>query len=148
MMKNTPLFYEARDAIATETYLKASTKTLCKYLEELNIVQPWESDSRSDGAVQRKHEWIEKITTELQRRKDVLRKRVWLIAKVVLIGVVFPLIVLILWSFLSPFFQQNDQPATKAQALKTPKQVQSIPAPLSPNNPIRQDKLQPGEKGK
>ena len=68
--KNSDLFYEARDAVENESYLKAKTRTLRKYLAELSIVQPWESDQLCWHAVQRKHEWIQKINSEIQRRKD------------------------------------------------------------------------------
>lgn len=148
MTKNSKLFYEARDAVQNESYLKSKSKTLRKYLGELSIVQPWESDPLASGAVGRKREWIEKIKTELQSRKVARRRQIRSIAISLLKYIVAPLIVLIIGFFLVRYFQQADQSSSTAQGLKTLIQEQSIPALVSPDNPISPDKPQPGEKRK
>jgi len=114
-MTNSKLFYEARDAVQNESYLKSKTKTLRKYLAELSIVQPWESDPLASGAVDRKREWIVKIKAELEGRKDARRIRIRLIAISFLKYIVAPLIVLIIGFFLVRYFRQADQSSSTPQ---------------------------------
>ena len=108
-MENSKLFYEARDAVQNESYLKSKTKTLRKYLAELSIVQPWESDRNCWGAVERKQEWLQKIKTELQRRKDshLACARSW--TKSILKYVVAPVVVGVILYFVYLLLSSNLQ---------------------------------------
>lgn len=139
--KNSPLFYEARDAVENGTYLKAKKRHLQIYLAELSIVQTWESDRLCWAAVQRKQEWIQKIKTELQRRKDTRRAHAVSVAKFCAKYILAPLIVLIAAFFALRPFQQADQEKKKMQQSQTSPHQQplSIPGPsVSPaeqNNP-------------
>lgn len=104
-MKNSKLFYEARDAVEKGIYLKAKTRTLRKYLEELNIVQPWESDSRCAYSVQMKTDWVKLLEKEIEKRIDSRRTTVYTVSRDVLVVVVGGLILF----FLLQYFQKNNQ---------------------------------------
>ena len=143
-MKKSDLYYEARDAVENGTYLKAKTRTLHKYLAELNIVQPWESDQACWHAVQRKHERIQKIKTELQRRKDSHWASLHSYKKGILIAAAGGIVATI---FLRSC-QQNDQAKLKTHQLQPPKIQQPIQVPDPSASPAEQKKQQPDQKRK
>jgi hypothetical protein len=147
MTKNSPLFYEARDAVMKGTYLQAKKRHLQKYLAELSKVAPWEDDPLASGAVGRKREWIEKIKTELQRRKDEHRAHIRSIAKPVLIGLFVTIIGGIILYFFLPVLEDIYQSISKSLSQKSSKQQQNISVPQSQNmQKIKQP--QPAEKTK
>jgi cell division protein FtsL len=84
MNKMSELWYQARDAIDSGRYIETSTRVLRKYLAELSIVQPWESDQKCFGAVDKKHGRINKMKKEIERRKKkklaLARKTIYTIA--------------------------------------------------------------------
>jgi hypothetical protein len=128
MTKNTKLFYEARDAVTSGTYLRATKRHLRKYLAELSKVAPWEADPLASGAVHRKREWMQKIETELQRRKHERRTRIRSIAKPVLIGLFVTVLGGIILYFLLPVLQDIYQSISKSPPPKSLKQQQNISA--------------------
>lgn len=92
------LWYEARDAIDNEKYLKASNRTLRKYFAELSIVQPWESDQKCIGAVDKKHSMMNKLKKEIERRNQKFRADVREFLFRVSIAVTGSIIALFAWS--------------------------------------------------
>ena len=140
--KNSPLFYEARDSIKSGNYLKAKTKILQRYLKELDIVQPWESDNDCWKTVERKHEWVQKIKTELQKRKDVRYARALSVARFCTKYILAPLVVLIVAYFVLRPFQIADQKEIKKQAQQTQTQQPKSSKPVLPANPTNKDNNQ------
>lgn len=128
MSKMSKLWYEARDAIDSEKYLKASNRTLRKYLAELSIVQPWESDQKCFHAAEKKHSMINKLKKEIERRKErnfaLIRKFLWAIF-VALIGGVVAGIVLLKIEY--TVFQHKNQPNKEIKKTAPRQQQESIP---------------------
>lgn len=123
MSKMSELWYEARDAIDNEKYLKASNRTLRKYLAELSIVQPWESDQKCFHAVDKKHSMMNKLKKEIERRKErnfsLIRKFLWAIAVALVAGT-------ILLKIEYTVFQDKNQPKKEIKQTAPPLQKESI----------------------
>jgi len=113
MSKMSKLWYEARDAIDNDKYLKASIHTLRKYLAELSIVQPWESDPKCSGAVDKKNGMKKKLQKEIERRNQKFWADVREYTFYLSIAVVGGLIVLFAWQ------QIENKPDAKNQTKKS-----------------------------
>ncbi len=63
-------FYEARDAIESGKYLKASNRTLRKYLAELSIVPPWPNDPSYNDPRMYRDRLRGIVEQEMKKRKE------------------------------------------------------------------------------
>lgn len=98
MNKQSELFYEARDSIESGKYLKASKRTLRKYLAELSNVPPWPNNPTYNDPRMYRENLRGKVEREIESRKlkfaSGCREFLFLAA----IAVVAGIIVLYAWS--------------------------------------------------
>lgn len=131
MSKMSKLWYEARDAIDNEKYLKASNRALHKYLAELSIVQPWESDQKCFHAVDKKHSMMNKLKKEIERRKErnfaLIRRFLWAIAVALVAGT-------ILLKIEYTVFQDKNQPNKEIKQTAPRQQQESITSSTPQSN--------------
>ncbi|UTG93453.1 hypothetical protein [Geobacter sulfurreducens] len=126
MSKMSKLWYEARDAIQSGTYIKTRTCILQEYLAELSIVQPWESDPQCVGAVDMKIGMKNKLKEEIERRKQKFwanfRMGLWTL----LAGVIAGIIVV---TFEHVAFPGKNQPNKETAKTAPPQLQESIANP-------------------
>lgn len=131
MSKMSKLWYEARDAIDNEKYLKASNRTLRKYIAELSIVQPWESDQKCFGAVDKKHSMINKLKKGIEQRNQKFWAKVREFLFLSAVAVVAGIIVLYAWSKIENKTDAKDQ--TKKPQSSSTQESKTSQLPVATN---------------